>query len=136
MGRSAAREGLVSLVLVVEDDPGVTGLLDTMLQLEGYAVRTTVNGLAPALAVALQPDLILLDIMMPGMDGIEVARRLRADPATRAIPIVLMSAADRLRERAHEVAVDEVLPKPFDVEHALAVVERLIGGTGAPPPTG
>lgn len=115
-------------VLIVEDDSDIADLLQLLLGGEGYAVYWAVNGAALPLALAVQPTVILLDIQMPGMDGIEVARRLRADPGTRHTPIVLMSAANRLRERAHEAPVDALLPKPFDLEHVLTLVAHLAGG--------
>jgi putative two-component system response regulator len=115
-------------VLIIEDDPDITAVLEIILESEGYTVHAAVDGAALQVAVAQQPDVILLDIQMPGMDGIEVARRLRADERTRHIPIALMSAAHRLRERAHEAPVDTLLSKPFDLAHVLEVVEHLAGG--------
>lgn len=112
-------------VLVVEDDADLAATVRLMLEMEGYRVETTVNGAAPALAATLRPAVVLLDIQMPGMDGIEVARRLRADERTRRIPIVLMSAAYRLRERADEAEVDSLLSKPFDLDEMLALVAHL-----------
>jgi CheY-like chemotaxis protein len=81
---------------------------------------------AGALSVAhdQQPDLILLDIMMPGMDGVEVSKRLRADPTTAAIPIVAMSATSNLMALADQMPIDDRLPKPFDLDHVSAVVAR------------
>jgi CheY-like chemotaxis protein len=117
-------------VLIVEDDADITAVLTLILEGAGYAVRATVNGAAIQVALDEQPAVILLDIQMPGMDGTEVARRLKADPRTRAIPIVLMSAADRLRARAGEAPVDRLLPKPFDLDEVLNLVEHLTG----PPP--
>jgi CheY-like chemotaxis protein len=119
--------------MIVEDDADLAAMLKLLLEAEGYAVETAVNGAALALAASIRPAAILLDIMMPGMDGIEVAQQLRADPRTHPIPIVLMSAAHRLRERAQEVQVDRLLPKPFDVGQVLGIVEQLTGA--ALPPT-
>ena len=72
----------------------------------------------------VQPDLILLDIMMPGMDGVEVSRRLRADPTTAPIPIVDMSAHRRLQATAGVMAANDRLPKPFNLDDLYATVER------------
>jgi CheY-like chemotaxis protein len=117
----------VKTILVVEDDPVITGLLTDALEGEGYHVAAAVNGAALPLARDLRPSLALVDINMPGMDGLEVCRRLRGDSATQAIPLVLMSAAYRLRERQHEVEVEALLSKPFDLNHLLAVVDELAG---------
>jgi CheY-like chemotaxis protein len=83
-----------------------------------------VNGAAIPLARQAQPRVILLDIMMPGMDGVEVSKRLRADPATADIPIVVMSATSNLTAMAGRMAVDDRLPKPFDLDDVTAVVAR------------
>ncbi len=111
-------------VLVVDDDPSIVDFLETALEDEGYIVRAAVNGAALPLARQLQPDVILLDIMMPGMDGVEVSRRLRADPVTAGIPIVVMSAQDRLRATSGTMLVDDRLPKPFDLDRLYKTVGR------------
>lgn len=116
-------------ILVVDDDADIVGMLRHVLEDEGYAVQTAVGEGALHLALTTGPSLILLDIMMPGMDGVEVSQRLRADARTRTIPIVAMSAAHRLRERAREMAADTLLAKPFDLTTLLDEIERLIDGT-------
>jgi CheY-like chemotaxis protein len=115
----------MATVLVVEDDPDITAVLTLFLQEQGHAVQTAVNGGAIPIAVAAQPAVVFVDINMPGMDGIEVARRLRADPRTQHARIVLMSAAQRLSERGHEAPVDSLLPKPFDLDHVQTLVAQL-----------
>ncbi len=80
------------LVLVVDDDAAIVELLEMALEDEGYHVHATCGAAALQLAHDLQPAVILLDVSMPGMDGIEVSQRLRADPATAHIPIIVMSA--------------------------------------------
>lgn len=111
-------------VLVVDDDLFIVDFLETALEDEGYQVLTTVNGGALPLARDSHPDVILLDIMMPGMDGVEVSRRLRADPATADIPIIVMSAQDRLRTTSALMQIDDRLPKPFDLDRLYATVAR------------
>jgi CheY-like chemotaxis protein len=113
-------------VLVVDDDAAISALIQVALEDEGYQVYTAVNGQAVPVAHALQPDLILLDILMPGMDGVEVSRRLRADPATAPIPIVAMSAHSRLQATAGVMAADDRLPKPFNLDDLYATVDRWI----------
>ncbi len=111
-------------VLVVDDDAAIVDLLETALEDEGYQVFATVGAAALPLARDLQPAVILLDINMPGMDGIEVSRRLRADPATEHIPIIVMSAQDRLRATGPLMPVNDRLPKPFEIATLYAKVAR------------
>jgi CheY-like chemotaxis protein len=113
-------------VLIVDDDPMIVALLEAALAGHGYRVQSSANGAAIQAARDLQPDVILLDIMMPGMDGVEVSKRLRADPQTAAIPIVAVSAAERLRARVTEMQVDDRLSKPFAIAEVLATVEHWI----------
>src|SRR5690349_12160385 len=98
-------------VLVVDDDAAIRDMVTMALQDEGYEVVTAVGAQALAVARTVNPTVILLDIMMPDMDGIEVSRRLRADPATRNIPIIAMSATTVLSETASAMHADEHLPK-------------------------
>ena len=109
-------------ILVVEDDPDVATVVEEMLTAEGYEVLHT--GAAGALRLAREgrPDVILLDYAMPEMDGAELSRRLRADPTTAAIPIILMSAHPRAARPG--IPVDAELPKPFDLEAMSTVVAR------------
>ncbi len=111
-------------VLVVDDDPVIVDTLREALEDEGYQVLSAVNGGALPLAQREQPHLILLDIMMPGMDGVEVSRRLRADPSTANIPIVVMSASSTLKTVAAQMPVEDRLPKPFDLDAVYSIVER------------
>ena len=111
-------------VLVVDDDAAIVDFLETALEDEGYQVRAAVGADALSLARILQPAVILLDINMPGMDGIEVSRRLRDNPATAPIPIIVMSAQDRLRTTGPLLPVNDRLPKPFDLAALYATVAR------------
>ena len=111
-------------VLIVDDDPVILDVLRATLEDDGYTVLTAVNGGALPLARRAQPQVILLDIMMPGMDGVEVSKRLRADPDTARIPIVAMSATSNLTMLANQMPVDDRLPKPFDLDGVSAIVER------------
>ena len=113
-------------VLIVDDDADIVMMLVQVLQDEHYEVRAASGEEALAIASADPPDVILLDIMMPGMDGVEVCRRLRANPRTASIPVIAMSASHRLRERASEMDVNGLLAKPFDLDELLANIERLV----------
>ena len=115
-------------VLVVDDDPQVVRLLRVNLELEGYEVVSAGDGNAALEAVAAQkPDLVVCDVMMPGMDGVEVVRRLRADNQT--VPVVMLSAkAMRSDMRAGlDAGANEYVTKPFDPAELIEVVDRLLG---------
>lgn len=118
-------------LLVVDDDPHNRKLLDTLLRAEGFTVRHAINGFAALEAVAAElPDAILLDLMMPDMDGFEVVRRLRADPVSRAVPVVMVTALDDEASRARLAAagVDATLAKPVDRWLLKDCLEQLLAG--------
>jgi CheY-like chemotaxis protein len=130
LGRATSVAG--KRVLVVDDDRVIQQLLEVNLELEGYQVAGTASDGQEAIAMAaeLKPDLILLDIMMPKMDGLEVCRHLKADPKLSKIPIVLLSARAQdmdIREGL-EIGADAYLTKPFDPVELLDVVGRLLAG--------
>ncbi len=111
-------------VLVVDDDAGSVEFLQMILEDRGYQVLTAVGAAALCVAHERHPDVILLDLMMPGMDGIAVSRHLRADPTTADIPIIAMSAAKDLWAAAGHLTVNELLPKPFHFGDLCAAVAR------------
>lgn len=112
-------------VLVVDDDPDMIEALELVLHRAGYATRSADNGQRALEEVAAQrPALVVLDMLMPVMDGWCCARELRARYG-RSLPIVMVSAAEHVRSRAAEIAVEDVLPKPFEVGELLRIVARL-----------
>jgi CheY-like chemotaxis protein len=113
-----------STVLVVDDDPTIVCFLREALEDEGYEVVTAVDGEALPLAHDLHPSVILLDAAMPGMDGLEVSRRLRADPVTAPIPIIAMSAQHNLDAAVARMRVNDRLPKPFELDQLYDTVAR------------
>lgn len=113
-------------ILIVDDTPANLRLLAQMLAEQGYHVRPVPDGsLALAAVQAEPPDLILLDIRMPGMDGYEVCKRLKADPRTSEIPIIFISALEAIQDKvkAFTVGGEDYITKPFQVEEVLARVE-------------
>jgi CheY-like chemotaxis protein len=119
-------------ILVVDDNPAMVRLLIDLLEDEGYRVATVDGDTVVETALERPPRLILLDVMMPGLDGPEVCRRLRADPRTQAVPIVLVSALPpaTLAVQLRGCPYDELLPKPFTLEAVLAVAQRYAGPPG------
>jgi len=113
-------------VLIVDDSPTTLDLMSAMLRAEGLAVRTADSGqLALAAIAAHPPALVLLDIRMPGIDGFEVCRRLKADPKTRNIPVIFISAANEVEERVEGFRLGAVdyIAKPVQREECLARIK-------------
>jgi DNA-binding response OmpR family regulator len=102
-------------ILIIDDDVDTLRLVGLMLQRQGYQISAAPNG-SQGLTKALEerPDLILLDVMMPDMDGYEVTRRLRKNPATATIPILMFTAKTQLDDKVtgFEVGADDYLTKP------------------------
>src|SRR5918998_5613373 len=115
-------------ILVVEDDLQIAAVLADLLEGEGYRVTTGMNGAAVDQALADPPNLVLLDVMMPGMDGTEVCRRLNADPRTRDVPIVFLTAMppDILVPRLAGCSYKSVIRKPLGLPEILDMVERYV----------
>ena len=111
-------------ILVVEDDDSIRELVDVILSGAGYEVLTAPNGAAALLVVgSARPDLVLLDMRMPIMDGWEFARRYRALPEPPA-PIVVLTAARDAAARAKEIHANGYLGKPFNVQELLTMVSH------------
>ena len=120
-------DGPQSSILVVDDRPDNLRLLLDLLTKQGYEVRCAPEGsLALANIARSQPDLILLDIMMPGLDGYQICRRLKSDANTRHIPIIFISALGEVfdKVKAFEVGGDDYVTKPFQVEEVNARVRH------------
>ena len=115
-------------VLVVDDDPVIVKLLQVNFEMEGYNVITAGDGEEGLeRARAENPDVMLLDVMMPKMNGLQVAGLLKGDPATNKIPIVLLSAkAEAADVQAGRDVADEYITKPFDPLELLDRVSKLI----------
>ena len=117
------------LVLVADDDPDILLLMTLTLERDGYDVVAAKDGLgALEAAVERVPHLVLLDLMMPGLDGYEVTRRLRVEPATKDLPIVIVTAAaeESQAARALDAGADAYMKKPFSPRELLAKTAALI----------
>jgi DNA-binding response OmpR family regulator len=116
-------------ILIVDDDPDMVQLLQTSLTGAGYSVRTATSG-TQALATARRspPDLVLLDLILPEVNGFTVCEALRREPATAALPIVMITAlpGEFPRMAGMEVGADAYLRKPFDVEELILRMEELL----------
>jgi CheY-like chemotaxis protein len=124
------------LVLVVDDDSDVRESLELLLARHGYSVVTAADGLEALdrlRALPRQPSLIMLDLMMPHMNGMELQRVLQGDPRLMTIPVVVITGAGaRVTDQLSSLTL-EMLPKPFDVATLLRTVRRMCGSpaTGA-----
>ncbi|MGA7485798.1 MAG: response regulator [Xanthobacteraceae bacterium] len=116
-------------VVVAEDEPHLVEALTFLMRRAGFAVNVATDGpSAIDLVRRVHPDLVLLDIMLPGCDGFEVLARLRADPATRNIRVVVLTAKGREQDnrRARELGADDYITKPFDNSDVVARVSSLL----------
>ena len=119
-------------ILVVDDDAAINELIKVNLELAYYKVITALDGnKGYALAKQEMPDLIILDVMMPEVDGYTVAKRIRENPATKDIPIIMLTALGMLQNKAEgfNIGVDDYLVKPFEMEELLMRVKALLKRT-------
>jgi len=117
-------------VLVVDDSDIVRHLITLNLELEGFDVVTAVDGQdCLERVVDLAPDLVTLDVVMPRLDGFRTAARLRQDPRTRHLKIVLVTASAQAADlrRGADIGVDAYLTKPFDPDELLAIARDVLG---------
>lgn len=122
----------MSKILIVDDEPSIRSLVRDVLELEGHEILEAPDGpSALALVDSDDPDLMVLDIMMPGMSGLDVLRTLRREHSGSDLPIILLTAAadDDTTWAGWTAGASVFLPKPFDPNHLLDWVERLLGNT-------
>lgn len=116
-------------ILIVDDDILITGLMQTLVNMDGHE-GVIVNDSSEAFetAVALQPDLITLDLMMPDLSGFDLCEMLRANPQFAQTPIIIISAKEdkHSKERAFALGATEYLNKPFDIDLFLSTLKRLL----------
>lgn len=120
-------------VLIVEDEPAIADNLQALLQAKGYEAQCALDG-AEGVAAARKfvPDLMLLDIMLPRMSGIEVCRILKADPSTKGIRVVMVTGLGRTGdvEQAFAAGADDYLIKPYDTDRLFKKIEKVLSGSG------
>jgi CheY-like chemotaxis protein len=113
-------------VLVVDDEPVLRAIVREILDEEGYAVIEAADGrVALEIMESARPDLVLMDVMMPGVDGREAYRRLRSHPEHRDVPVIMMSAA--IQPHGLDPSIAGFMAKPFDLNQLVELVVRLIG---------
>lgn len=119
-------------VLIADDEHNIRHILDFSLHAEGFAVVAASNGEeAMTLAISERPDLVILDVMMPGQGGIETCRQLKGDERTAQIPVVLLTAKASRQDREEGTAAgaDDYITKPFSPAKVIGVVQNFLGVT-------
>ena len=115
-------------VLVVDDDVNIVALVQKRLETSGYAVVTASDGVEGLRKIReVRPDLVLLDVMMPGMDGFSIVREIRTDENLKCIPIVIITAKGELGDIFRMEGVSAIFEKPFKGDEVLVKVRELIG---------
>jgi CheY-like chemotaxis protein len=126
------RTDLKKRILCIEDDPEMIELIQLILERRGFIVEGAGGGKAGLEAIrAAPPDLVLLDLMMPDLDGWDVYQQMKADGATRHIPVIVVTASAQNIDREfglHIAKVDDYIVKPFSPQDLLASVDRVLGG--------
>jgi diguanylate cyclase (GGDEF)-like protein len=118
-----------STILIVEDEEGIARMIQVLLEARGFTTLVCHSGDQALERLSTHPvDLVLLDVMMPGMDGFEVCRRLKGDERWRHIPVALLTARDAMRDMLHglEIGADEYITKPFNTEELVARIKVLL----------
>ncbi|MCL1964129.1 MAG: response regulator transcription factor [Firmicutes bacterium] len=119
----------MSKILIIEDEAKIARFVELELKHEGYDVQTAGDGLEGLKAAgSFQPDLLVLDLMLPGISGIEVCRRLRAQEGTATLPILMLTAKDDVTDKVMglDMGADDYMTKPFAIEELLARIRMLL----------
>jgi CheY-like chemotaxis protein len=131
--RNGTRKVSMQRILCIEDDPDMIDLIRLILERRGFVVEGAERGKeALQIMQASPPDLVLLDLMMPDMDGWDVFQKMKADALTRNIPIIVVTASAQGIDREfglHIAKVDDYIVKPFSPQDLLASVDRVLGAT-------
>ena len=122
-------------VLVVDDDQSIQRVLVQTLQLEGYEVATASDGVEALETLEGQlPDVVILDVMMPKLDGLDVLKRMRSDERTQTVPVILLTARSSQEDiwEGWQSGVDYYMTKPFDVEELLRFLSHVLNPPADP----
>lgn len=121
-------EPLAQHVLLIEDEPNIAEAIRFLLTRDGLRVSHAAEGVA-ALAMLRQdpPDLVILDHMLPGMSGLEILTAVRADPESRDLPVMMLTARGRDREMAEQAGADRFMTKPFSNAEIVSEVRAMLG---------
>lgn len=122
---------MIKRVLVIEDEPNITSSLSFLLERSGFEVQTESDGTAGlATLLAQPPDILILDVMLPGLDGYQILERLRQDAGTRALPVLMLTAKSQQEDRqiALDRGADLFITKPFANAEILEAVQTLSAG--------
>lgn len=122
---------MTARVLLIEDEPNITEAIRFILSRDGCDVTALADGAGAVAAVrAEMPDLVILDLMLPGVSGLEILAQLRADPATQSLPVMMLTAKGqgRDREAAERAGASHFMTKPFSNDDMRAAVRALTGG--------
>ncbi|WDF55684.1 response regulator transcription factor [Mucilaginibacter sp. KACC 22063] len=122
---------MLKRILIADDDPGIVDAVEMMLSFYDYQVSSTYDGNEVTdLVPELNPDLILLDIWMSGVDGRDVCHKLKNNPATSGIPVLMISASKDIAASAIDSGADGFIAKPFDMDDLITKIEDLLHREG------
>ena len=124
---------MASRILIVDDEPNIVLSLEYLMKREGFEVAVAADGEGALRAMAeRRPDLVILDIMMPRLNGFEVCQRIRAEPAWRGVRVLMLTAKGRETElkKGLEVGADAYVTKPFSTKDLVAEIRRLLEARG------
>ncbi len=113
-------------ILVIDDDPAILEVVSIILKENGYSVLTPDGRDLVGKIKKNQPDVIFLDLLMPGVSAEELTKKLKSDIKTKNIPVLILSALNDIDQRAKKIGADGFLPKPFGIEDLLKTIERHI----------
>jgi len=116
-------------ILIVEDEPDIVLVVKARLESEGYEVHSAADGIAGiAKAKSIRPDVILVDVMMPKLDGYSMAQRLKEDDVTTGIPIIVVTIKDTMMDLFKKIGVSYYFTKPIDMDALLSAIKCIIFG--------
>jgi DNA-binding response OmpR family regulator len=116
-------------VLIIDDNPTLATTLEMILELKGFSIETAGDGITGYNMIKeVMPDIVILDVMLPGMDGFQVCEKSKSDPDTKDIPIIMLTGKDTGADfdKALEKKADWYIVKPYNIEHLMSVFDKLL----------